>query len=156
MQPEAEPDAYAAAIPAQASGTRVDYYIHAADNAGRAEGMPRPEPAAWYSFVVTLPATDAAALPGGDAVLAANAPNPFHTATRFSFALKYEDHVRLVIYDAQGRRVRTLVDRTLPAGSHAVDWDARNEAGEAMAAGTYFYRLQLPSLTYTRKSVLAK
>ncbi len=67
-------------------------------------------------------------------------PNPFAASTTLRFGLPEERHVRLEVLDAQGRRVRTLANHTLPAGSHAIEWDGRNEAGGRTGPGVYFYR----------------
>jgi len=156
---EGDPDWYVAEIPAQSSGTTVDYYVHAADNSGRTEGMPRTEPAAYYSFEVELPAAAAGELPDGPgSLLHAAYPNPFTPAlsTTFSFELKYEGRVRLQVYDPQGRLVRTLVDGTVGPGRHEIDWDGRNESGQDLSAGTYFYKLRAAGISYSRKAILTK
>ncbi len=157
MATDSPADWYATDIPAQPSGTTVDYYIHAVDNTNRREGMPRTEPAAWYSFVVTLPAAGIAGMPeNARAALDQNAPNPFRDATVFSFELKYADHARLALYDPQGRLVRTIVDGPVGPGHHVYSWDGRNEQGQDVAAGTYFYRLTAAGISYTRKAVLVR
>ncbi len=156
MAPSGAQDHYAAAIPAQGHDRRVDYYIHAADNSGRREGMPRSEPAGWYSFDVTLPSADVADLDSGAARLEQNSPNPFNPRTTFSFELLYPERVSLAIYDAQGRRVRTLLDGRKEGGRHEIVWDGTSDAGDDLPAGTYFYRLQAAGVSYTRKAVLAK
>jgi len=50
--------------------------------------------------------------------------------------------VRLAIYDVTGRRVTTLVDRTLAAGEYRTNWDGRDARGHAAAAGVYWARLE--------------
>jgi len=157
LAPDVEPDWYLAEIPAQASGTTVDYYIHAVDNIGRREGMPRTEPDAWYSFEVALPTEDVAAHSSeGGTRLNPNYPNPFFPATTFSFELHHEGRVLLNVYDTQGRLVRSLVNGTVGPGSHEIVWDGKNDAGEELGAGTYFYRLRAAGITYTRKAILSK
>ncbi len=156
---EGDPDWYVADIPAQASGTTVDYYVHAADNSGRTEGMPRTEPAAYYSFEVELPAAAVEELPGATAAHLHSAyPNPFSAAfsTTFAFELKYEGRIRLQVYDTQGRLVRTLVDGRIGPGRHEIDWDGRNESGQELSAGTYFYKLRAAGIDYSRKAILTK
>jgi hypothetical protein len=69
-------------------------------------------------------------------------PNPFATSTVLRFDLPREVPVRLEVLDAQGRRVRILVDRALPAGPHAFEWDGRNETGDRSRPGVYFIRLE--------------
>ena len=88
--------------------------------------------------------------------LGANHPNPFSPETEIDFALPRAQPVRLRILDAQGRVVRTLLDRELPAGAHRIRWDGRDGAGRAVASGVYFYRLQDGAATRTRKMTLVR
>ena len=67
-----------------------------------------------------------------------------------------EQHVSLSIYDLSGRVVTTLVDRRMSVGGHAEEWDARDNSGNPVATGVYFYRLTAGSRTLTRKAVLLK
>jgi flagellar hook assembly protein FlgD len=64
--------------------------------------------------------------------------------------------VRLSIYDAAGRHVRTLVDRAEAAGEHSIVFDGRDGAGSPLASGVYFYRLNAGEVARTRKMVLLK
>ena len=73
-----------------------------------------------------------------------------------SFSLKRTDRVRISVHDVSGRRVRTLVNRTLRAGEHAEGWDGRDDRGTPVATGVYLYRLTAGSQTLTRKAVLLK
>jgi flagellar hook assembly protein FlgD len=62
----------------------------------------------------------------------------------------------LDIFDVSGRRVRTLVDASLPAGSHQVEWDSRGDSRESLSSGVYHYRLQAGSEAVERKMVLLR
>ncbi len=64
--------------------------------------------------------------------------------------------VRLDLFDLQGRRLRRLVDRDLPAGATVIPWDGRDGAGLAMSRGLYFARLTTPTASRTVKLVLAR
>jgi len=64
--------------------------------------------------------------------------------------------VRLSVYDARGRHVRTLVDGPRAAGRHAERWDGRDRSGRAMASGIYFARLVAADATTTTKLVLLR
>jgi hypothetical protein len=80
-----------------------------------------------------------------------NYPNPLHVATRaeisaaFQFQLPQRSQVTLTIYNIAGQKVRTLVDRRCEIGAHQIVWDGRNEAGQQIASGVYFARLQAVS-----------
>lgn len=82
-----------------------------------------------------------------------NAPNPFQGQTQILFAAPHSMAVKLGVYDVQGRLVKSLYDGTVAAGQHRVTWDGRDESGKATTAGVYFYRLDGPEKTLTRKSI---
>lgn len=77
-------------------------------------------------------------------VLYGNYPNPFdaRAETSIAFALPARGSVHLAVYSPSGRLVRTLADRVLDAGPHAIPWDGRDSSGAAVAAGVYMYRLE--------------
>ncbi len=84
-----------------------------------------------------------------------NTPNPFNPTTRIRFELLAQERARLAVLDARGRLVRVLLDRTLPAApDHTVEWDGTDRFGAPAGAGIYFYRLQTPSFSETRKMTL--
>ena len=65
--------------------------------------------------------------------------------------------VSLRIYNAAGQLVRTLVDdMRAPGVVHTVEWNGRNNAGQSVSSGVYFYRLVSKEFTQTRKMVLLK
>jgi hypothetical protein len=68
-------------------------------------------------------------------------PNPFGSATALAFVLPGAGPVRLVVYDAMGRRVRTLLDAGMPAGSNVVPWDGTDDAGRPLPPGMFNCRL---------------
>jgi len=80
-----------------------------------------------------------------------NYPNPFNPETAITFSLPGQEVVTLAVYDILGRRVATLADGKLGAGSHTVNWNAR-----LFASGVYFCRLSTPGFVETRKMVLLK
>jgi len=96
---------------------------------------------------------DAQQIPSAFA-LRQNQPNPFDRTTSIRFELPSETEVRLEIFDAQGRLVRTLADRGYPAGFHALEWDHRTDGGKALGAGVYLYRIQAGSFRDQKKMVL--
>jgi hypothetical protein len=83
-------------------------------------------------------------------------PNPMTGQTRIAFALPEAGQVRLRIFDAAGRHVRTLVDGQVSAGEGVRIWDGRDTNGSPAAGGVYFYRLETPSKTLNRKLILVR
>jgi hypothetical protein len=88
--------------------------------------------------------------------LAGNYPNPFNARTEIRFGLDKAQAVSLDIYDIGGRKVRTLTDSDYEAGVHTIFWDSRNDSGDPVASGTYFYKLTTDSDNLIKKMVLLK
>jgi uncharacterized membrane protein len=88
--------------------------------------------------------------------LAPNLPNPFNPQTSIAFALPRGEQVRLDIFDAAGRLVRTLVDENRAAGEHTVIWDGTDDGGNGVASGTYVYKLQTDTFVRARSMTLLK
>jgi hypothetical protein len=74
--------------------------------------------------------------------LFASAPNPLSTSTRVAFDLPDVRPVSLKIYSVDGRLVRSLVDQPMPAGHHAVTWDASDDHGRRVPSGVYLLKLE--------------
>ena len=85
-----------------------------------------------------------------------NYPNPFNPSTTISFDLASDGPASLTIYNVLGQRVRTLVEGGKLAGTYHVTWDTRNDAGIPVGSGIYFYRLEVPGFTKTRKMLFIK
>jgi flagellar hook assembly protein FlgD len=69
--------------------------------------------------------------------------------------LRGEHRESKALYDAAGRHVRTLVDAKLPAGTHSVVWDGKDDAGPPVT-GACFYPLEASGTRSSRKSLLLK
>ena len=103
----------------------------------------------------------AAALTPNETILLANYPNPFNPETWIPYELAAASDVRITIYDVYGTIVRRLDLGHQPAGYYrekdrAVYWDGRNESGEAVASGLYFYTLTTSGFSATRKMLIGK
>jgi hypothetical protein len=85
-----------------------------------------------------------------------NYPNPFNPMTKISFSLPETQHVRLTVYGLDGRKVATLLDETRGAGLHEIVWTGRDDAGQSVASGTYFYRVDAGPYSDVRKMTLMK
>jgi hypothetical protein len=80
-----------------------------------------------------------------------NYPNPFNPSTQIRFTLQSSHVTRLTVYDILGREVAVLVNETLPAGSHSVNFDASN-----LTSGVYVYKLEAGGEVQTRRMTLLK
>lgn len=88
--------------------------------------------------------------------LAQNYPNPFNPNTVISFTAKDGGKARLDIFNLKGQTVRILLDSEVKSGTHGLAWDGKDASGHPVAAGLYFYRLELNGQTQTRKMLLIK
>ncbi len=89
--------------------------------------------------------------------LSQNYPNPFNASTWIWFQLARSGPVNLTIYNIAGQKVRTLVDKNLPAGiGYSSWWNGKDDRGEDVASGVYLYRLTSHGQTVTRKLVLMR
>ncbi len=85
-----------------------------------------------------------------------NYPNPFNPQTEIAYSLPEGSNVKLEIYNVLGQKVKVLVDEYQSAGTKKVVWDGRNENGEKVSSGIYFYRLDAGNYVQTKKMSLLK
>jgi hypothetical protein len=126
----------------------------------RVDGVAVNETITWTSTgdrieLARLTTAAGGTLPGGFA-LAQNYPNPFNPTTTISFSLPTKGTAKLEIYNVLGKLVAVPFSGTVEAGDHQVVWDGKNETGEAVASGVYFYRLTADKYTDTKKMMLLK
>jgi FlgD Ig-like domain len=88
--------------------------------------------------------------------LSQNYPNPFNPQTTIAFSVKDRGLVTLKVYNVAGELVRTLANEDFTAGAHTKVWDGRNDAGQPVSSGVYFYKLVSNNFTQTKKMVLLK
>jgi len=95
--------------------------------------------------------------PSTIAHLEQNYPNPANPSTTIPYTIAERARVSLRIYSATGRLVKTLVDEIQsPRNVTTVEWNGRNDAGQPVSTGVYFYRLVTKDFVDTKKLVLLK
>ncbi len=85
-----------------------------------------------------------------------NFPNPFNAETVIEYSLPRAGSVRLTVYNILGQEVKVLVDEIQTAGDKRVIWDGKNQRGQDVASGVYFYRMEAGEFTKTNKMLLLK
>jgi hypothetical protein len=115
-------------------------------------------PAGRHDLTLVLDAFDA--LPKQTELLA-NYPNPCNPETWIPYRVAHDGDVTLVIYDMSGRALRRFHLHDQLAGEYkdkgqAIYWDGKNEAGEPVSSGVYFYSLQAAGASQTRKLVIVR
>ena len=93
--------------------------------------------------------------------LLANYPNPFNPETWIPYRLAEDAFVTLTIYDQTGQAVRTTdvghqTAAVYESRSQAIYWNGRNQVGEQVASGVYFYHLSAGNYSATRKMLILK
>ena len=115
------------------------------------------DPGNWilkYSSEVAPTGVDGSDTPS---VLALSAPTELAGGSvSLSFAMPAAGRAELAIYDIAGRRVATLVDRGMPAGTHEVTWSGAGAGGRPVASGVYFARLTTAEDSVSRKVLLVR
>jgi zinc metalloprotease ZmpB len=156
LNPTGNPGEWGGAIPGQGGNVDFKYYIIADNSAGWRGASPRGAEFTHYTFHVdNLVGVDAT---GASLALALHSasPSPFNERTSIRFDLPSTSSARITIHDLTGRTVRTLVNGTLIAGTHAYSWDGNDDAGHAMASGLYFVRLNADGRELSRKVLLTR
>ncbi len=147
MSPGAEAHQFTATIPAPAGADTVQFYFTVVDSAGQTTRQPVSE-----SFTF---AGSGVAINPGDFHLFQNYPNPFNPTTTIFYDLPTASEVTLAIFNILGQRVRTLVNQqTQRAGRNHAVWDGKNDDGELVSTGLYFYTLRSGNFAQTRKMIL--
>jgi len=100
--------------------------------------------------------TDAEGLIPDVFALHQNYPNPFNPVTNIRYDIPENSHVKMVVYDILGRQVRTLVNRDHDPGFYDVLWDGRNDRGEQISSGVYFYQINAGTFHKNAKMIVVK
>ena len=86
----------------------------------------------------------------------ANYPNPFNPETKIVFDLPEAGQVKLEIYNIKGQKVKTLLDCYMSPGRSEMLWNSKDNNGKRVSSGVYFYKLQTPKKSLTKKMLLLK
>ena len=139
-----------------------------------AVALTRADVKAWLAQAERLPLTDAISLRGvrflenllegltpRETALLPNYPNPFNPETWIPYRLANNTDVQISIYDTKGELVRGLDLGHQPAGyytdrSRAAYWDGRNDGGELVSSGLYYYQLRAGVFSEVRRMVIVK
>ena len=121
------------------NGRAYEYRLSATDVFGQTE------------VLAVRSATPTAAMLPTTYMLAQNYPNPFNASTEIRYAIPEAGHVTLIVYNATGQMVATLVNADQPANTYAVPFDA-----SALPTGIYVYAIAVNGFAGAKKMVLIK
>lgn len=89
-------------------------------------------------------------------MLSQNYPNPFNPFTTIEYYLPKPAQVSLCIYNILGQKVKILLDEYQSPGIRRTIWDGKDERGNSVTSGIYFYKLNASDFAETRKMLLLK
>lgn len=134
--------------------------IHIGADPGNVVGWQRSE--GWWPFYVTKTPLSTAVSQNNNirspytTQLLGNYPNPFNPTTTVRYELAKAENVHIVVYDAIGREVATLVNCRQPMGQFMTTWNGRNNAGQTVGSGIYFVRMTSGDYSKTTKMMFLK
>ncbi len=85
-----------------------------------------------------------------------NYPNPFNPTTKISFNVPFDSKLKLEIYNVRGELINTLIDAEYSPGKYEVLWNGRNENGDKVTSGIYFYKFIANGFVQTKRMILLK
>jgi hypothetical protein len=89
-------------------------------------------------------------------ILMQNYPNPFNPLTSIEYSVPKSGDVSLAIYNSQGQFVTTLVNDNVPAGRYSISWNGKDDYGNDVSSGTYFYKLRVNDHETSKKMIKVK
>ncbi len=85
-----------------------------------------------------------------------NYPNPFNPQTTISFSIPSSSKLELSVFNIKGQRVTILLNEIIESGNHSVSWNGKDDDGNELSSGIYFYRLSNGVNTVTGKMLMLK
>lgn len=85
-----------------------------------------------------------------------NYPNPFNPSTIIKYQINQTGIVNLTIYNLLGEKVKSLVNELKTPGNYSVVWDGKNDIGNRVPSGVYFYKLEMDGVSLVKKMMLVK
>jgi len=82
-------------------------------------------------------------------------PNPFSTATRIKYRITSKSRTDVSVYDINGRKVKTLINKTQQPGFYSIVWDGSDNNNNLIHKGMYFITIQTKKGTYTKRIIFS-
>ena len=84
-----------------------------------------------------------------------NYPNPFNPNTTLKYIIPDDDIVKITIYDMLGNEIKNLINTKQSSGFKSIQWNATNNLGKSVSAGTYLYSIEV-EVQENKKMILLK
>ena len=86
--------------------------------------------------------------------VSSNYPNPFNPSTTIDFSLPEGGMIDVSIYNIKGQKVKTLINENMLQGNHQIEWHGKDESGNSVSSGVYFYHLNVDGKSKSIKKCL--
>jgi hypothetical protein len=83
--------------------------------------------------------------------LSQNYPNPFNPSTKIKFEIPKSTFVRITVFNSLGQQISALANQNVPSGTYETEFN-----GENYPSGIYYYKLETPYFTQTKKMLMIK
>jgi len=94
--------------------------------------------------------------PNPKLIKVSNYPNPFNPNTKIEYSLPKSGNVLINIYNIEGNLVKAFDQNIQTSGTYSIIWDGRNQSGQLVSAGEYFYQIIQDDQIGTKKMILLK
>jgi hypothetical protein len=85
-----------------------------------------------------------------------NYPNPFNPSTTIEYQIPEDGHVRISIFDINGKKIRQLQDGQQSSGTYKVKWRGKNSDGIPVSSGFYIYTIQFEKEVLSKRMIFLK
>jgi hypothetical protein len=130
-------------------------YDNALASSWKSSPLPHGTPGEKNGSYINVSVTEGP-MANGNLLLEQNYPNPFTITTGIRFEVPKRDHVRLTIYDMQGRVVSMLINGQMDPGRHDTFWDGTSGDGIKLPSGMYILRLETSGLSANRRMTIIR
>ncbi len=109
-----------------------------------------------YGYVTSIKPDNSTQTPPNSVVLYPNYPNPFNSSTKIEFEIPTKMNLQLTIYDLLGKEIKQLFRGFKNPGRHSFIWDGRDNLGNQVASGVYYYKLEFDNFAEIKTLLLIK
>ena len=85
-----------------------------------------------------------------------NYPNPFNPTTQIDYYVANQENVKINIFNSNGELLKTLLNEEQNAGEKSVVWNGRDNSGNIVSSGVYYYQIQVGNFTDAKKMIMLK
>jgi len=145
-------------IPEQSPGIKIKMYFSAIDETNDFKMHPYDAPDKFFTFFAfdSTVNEEETPKPTSNFTLYQNYPNPFNSVTKIKYDVFDPCRISLVIYNATGQLVKSLMNQYHSPGPYSADWDCRNAHGVTVSSGVYYYKLEAGTFQQTKKLLVLR